>query len=58
MEEKTLSYCGFKKLHPHDTNSIVRIAYFRKIDKNGVKENLRAVAIVAADIFKKLMDMF
>jgi len=58
MEEKTLSYCGFKKLHPHDTNSIVRIAYFRKIDKNGVKENLRTVAIVATDIFKKLMDMF
>jgi DNA-directed RNA polymerase alpha subunit len=58
MEEKTLSYCGFKKLHPHDTNSIVRIAYEQKTDKNGARENLRAASVIAAEIFKKLMEMF
>jgi len=58
MEEKTLTYCGFKKLHPHDTNSMIRIAYANKTDKNGVRENLRAACVIAANTFKKLMEMF
>jgi len=26
-KEKTLQYCGFKKIHPHDTHSIIRMMF-------------------------------
>ena len=31
--EKTLSFCGFKKFHPHDEESIIRLAYHKNGDK-------------------------
>lgn len=52
--DKILSYCGFKKLHPHDTTSIVRVAFNNQADKNTVKQYLRAVCVNAQDIFKKI----
>ena len=27
MQEKTLQYCGFKKIHPHDTHSVIRMMF-------------------------------
>ena len=27
MQEKTLQYCGFKKIHPHDSHSIIRMMF-------------------------------
>lgn len=30
---KTLTYCGFKKMHPHDDGSVVRLAYKEPIEK-------------------------
>jgi len=26
-QEKTLQYCGFKKIHPHDTHSVIRMMF-------------------------------
>ena len=56
--DKILSFCGFKKLHPHDTTSIVRVAFNEQADKNTVKQYLRAVCIDAQDIFKKIGGLF
>ena len=38
--EKTLSFCGFKKTHPHNTFSIIKVAYFEQITKEVIKQNL------------------
>jgi DNA-directed RNA polymerase subunit L len=40
VELKILTYCGFKKMHPHDNESLLRLAYKEPIDANGVKINL------------------
>ena len=56
--EKTLTFCGFKKFHPHDTHSIIRIAYADKIDKYVVKQNLRIACIEAQDIYKNIYKLF
>jgi DNA-directed RNA polymerase subunit L len=38
---KTLTYCGFSKAHPHDPDSIIRIAYKEDIaDNSVVKQNM------------------
>jgi len=38
---KQLTFCGFKKKHPHDNYSIVRVAYKNLVDLNNVKTNLK-----------------
>jgi DNA-directed RNA polymerase alpha subunit len=58
MTEQILSYCGFKKMHPHDTDSIIRIAYFENLDKNMVREHLRIACNDAIEVFEKVYRMF
>ena len=58
IDQKLLTFCGFKKVHPHDTDSIIRVAYAQTTDKNLVAQNLREVCIVAAEVFTKLHKMF
>jgi DNA-directed RNA polymerase subunit L len=56
--EKILSFCGFKKFHPHNTESVVRIAFNENSDKNTVRQILRKACVEAADVFKKVYLMF
>jgi len=56
--EKILSFCGFKKVHPHDADSIIRLAYKETTEKHILKQHLRDVCIIAAEIFNKINKMF
>ena len=56
--EKIFSFCGFKKFHPHDDESIIRIAYKKPSDKNMVRMHLNAACVVAKEIFQKIGKMF
>lgn len=56
--EKILSFCGFKKFHPHNTESTIRLAYFENVDKRTVVQNLRVTCTEAINIFKRIYDMF
>ena len=56
--EKILTYCGFKKFHPHDEDSTLRLAFSQTIDKNMVGQYMKNVAIDAKDIFKKIHGLF
>ena len=38
---KIMSFCGFKKMHPHDADSIIRVAYKAETEKVTVKQNLK-----------------
>jgi len=53
-----LTFCGFKKLHPHDTFSIIRIAYYNPVEKSTIKGNLKECIIDAVDVFTKLKRNF
>jgi len=55
---KTLSYCGFKKMHPHDSDSIVRVAYKELTDVATIKQNLKACIADAIIVFQKIGDKF
>jgi len=55
---KLLSFCGFKKMHPHDDNSIIRVAYDKVADKRMVAQNLREVCVMANDVFVAIHKMF
>jgi DNA-directed RNA polymerase alpha subunit len=56
--EKILSFCGFKKFHPHNIESTIRLAYYDNVDKRTVAQQLRVTSTEAINIFKKIYDMF
>jgi len=58
MKEKTFTFCGFKKFHPHNDDSTIRIAYQEKADKHMVAQHLRSVANDAKDVFGQIRTFF
>jgi DNA-directed RNA polymerase alpha subunit len=58
MKEKVLTFCGFKKFHPHNSESVIRVAYVQNTDKRMVGQHLRIACVESVDIFKKIYDMF
>jgi DNA-directed RNA polymerase subunit L len=58
MEEQIFSFCGFKKLHPHNNDSVLRIAYKDNIEIGKIKEHLNIAASDAAQVFHSLGKMF
>jgi hypothetical protein len=55
--EKTLSFCGFKKMHPHNADSIIRIAFVDTADKTMVRDYLRKVCVEAQAFYKKAYEL-
>lgn len=56
--DKSLDFCGFKKFHPHDLNSTLRIGFANKADKSMVKQYLRGVCEDAQVLFAKISKLF
>jgi DNA-directed RNA polymerase alpha subunit len=58
-EHKTLSYTGFKKMHPHDTDSLIRIAFSGPTSgKTNVKEILTTVIVDAVRKIESVIECF
>lgn len=55
---KTMSFCGFKKMHPHDSDSIIRVAYKEATEKIVVKHNLKASISELLACYKKMEAKF
>lgn len=55
---KTLSFCGFKKLHPHDSSSRIRLAFHEKSDKTLVREYLREGCIRLQEVYVEIYKKF
>jgi DNA-directed RNA polymerase subunit L len=58
MGEELFSYCGFKKIHPHDSDSKIRIAYKMPTDKHMLRQHLKTVCNSSIEIFEKINKMF
>jgi DNA-directed RNA polymerase alpha subunit len=57
-ETKVLTFCGFKKMHPHDTYSIIRVAYRDPIEMSTIKGNLKECINDAIQVFAKVKKEF
>lgn len=57
-ETKVLTYCGFKKMHPHDSESIVRVAYAKAVDKAAIYGHLKECIDDAKKVFGKIREKF
>ena len=53
-ETNVLTFCGFKKMHPHDTHSIIRVAYNEAVEKSTIKGNLKECIADSVEVFTKM----
>lgn len=53
-----LAYCGFKKLHPHDLDSTIRLAYKEDTDISIVKQNLKTCIVDAIALYNNIKERF
>jgi len=54
----TLSFCGFKMLHPHDTFSVIRVAFPEPQEISKIKGILKQCSNTAIDTFRKINKEF
>jgi DNA-directed RNA polymerase subunit L len=57
-EQNVLSYCGFKKMHPHDPDSIIRVAYLEPSDRTTIKGHLKECITDAIQVYEKCKKLF
>jgi len=55
---KILTYCGFTKLHPHDTNSIIRVAYLNPVTTSTISGHLQECINDSIEVFTKIQHIF
>jgi DNA-directed RNA polymerase subunit L len=58
FETNILTYCGFKKMHPHDNYSIIRVAYTEPVEKSTIKGHLKECINDSIEIYTKLKKDF
>jgi DNA-directed RNA polymerase subunit L len=57
-KSSALTYCGFCKYHPHDTDSIIRVAYKIPQPIEAISENLREIIGEAIEVYEKIKSSF
>ena len=55
---KTLSYCGFRKPHPHIDESLIRLGFKNPTDKVTVVSYIVNAAVEAIHIYTKIQQVF
>jgi DNA-directed RNA polymerase alpha subunit len=56
--KKILSYCGFKKMHPHDSDSIIRVSYKEEVEKMNIIADLKECIANAKAVYDTIIDLF
>ena len=54
----TLTYCGFKKFHPHDSHSIIRVAYKKPTNPSIIKGHLQICITESIKVYTTIMKYF
>lgn len=57
IKDKVLSFVGFKKMHPHDTFSTIRMAFNDESDKNRVKQLFRAACVNSINVYTEIYSL-
>ena len=58
VKNKIITFCGFKKYHPHDSYSVLRVAFVNETSKMEVRQCIRSACVDAQTIYKMLYVMF
>ena len=56
--DKSLTYCGFRKPHPHINVSIIRLGFVEEVDKTIVVSYMINAANDAIKVYEKIAEHF
>lgn len=56
-QQDKLSFCGFKKFHPHDDNSKIRLASDGDFDKQIASQYVREACVKAIQVFRGIYNL-
>lgn len=56
--KKKLSFCGFRKNHPHDNYCIIRLAYNEPLEKSSIINNFNLCIDLAIELYNKILRQF
>jgi len=57
-ETGMFTFCGYKKMHPHDAHSIIRVAYKDAVDQSTIKGHLKECVENGKQVYLKLKKEF
>jgi DNA-directed RNA polymerase subunit L len=57
-EDLTMLFCGFKKFHPHDSDSTIRVSYNIPVTADTVRGHIRAAAVEGIALYEKISNLF
>jgi DNA-directed RNA polymerase subunit L len=57
-ETRTLTFCGFKMMHPHDSYSIIRVAYKEPVEISTIKGHLKECISDSVEVYRKISKEF
>jgi len=57
-ETHMLTFCGFKMLHPHDSYSIIRVAYKEPVEISTIKGHLKECIADSIEVYRKISKEF
>jgi DNA-directed RNA polymerase subunit L len=58
LKEQSVVFCGFKKFHPHDESSRIRVAFKDNVDKQMVGEYLHKVCNQSVNLYSEIENLF
>lgn len=58
LQDKSVTFVAFKKLHPHDEAGILKLAFVMEVDDNYVRQIVRTAIVEAIEIFDKIYKLF
>jgi DNA-directed RNA polymerase subunit L len=58
MKDKTLSFCGFKKMHPHNTDSVLRVAFNEHVEIDQIRYVLKEACLEAKSVMNTVFKLF
>lgn len=53
-----LNYCGYKKNHPDDSHSVIRLGYSDETTMELIKEQIKTSIVLLVDVFQKIRKSF
>jgi DNA-directed RNA polymerase subunit L len=55
--QKELTFCSFKKFHPHDSFGVLRIAYKNPTEKNMIQQNINTALLASKKVVEDIRKM-
>jgi hypothetical protein len=58
VKDKVLSFCGFKKFHPHNTESIIRSAFSKPNEMDQIKYAIKEACVDSQTKISEIYHLF